>query len=48
MNDAVEQVVIMAIATAFFSIVCEHTVAAHPKTIELTPYVPMVKTHMAK
>ena len=37
----------MAIVTAFFSNVCEHTVAAQPRMIELTPYVPMVKMHMA-
>lgn len=47
MKLAFEIEVIIAIVTAFFSIVCEQTVAAHPRMIELTPYVPRQKIHMA-
>jgi hypothetical protein len=40
----------LAIAKAadFFSLVCPHVEETHPRMMELTPYVPMVKTHMAK
>lgn len=48
MKEAFPAVVIIAITTAFFSGVCEHTVLAHPRTSELTPYVPSVNTTMAK
>lgn len=37
MNDALDREVIMAMTTAFFSGVCEQTVADHPRRIELTP-----------
>ena len=43
MKDAFEIEVIIAMVTAFFSTVWEHTVAAQPRMIELTPYVPIVK-----
>jgi hypothetical protein len=33
----------MAMVTARFSAVCEQTVAAQPRIIEFTPYVPIVK-----
>ena len=40
----------LAIARAadFFSLVCPHVEDTHPRIILLTPYVPIVKTHMAK
>jgi len=37
MKDAFDIEVIIAIVTAFFSTVWEHTVAAHPRMIEFTP-----------
>lgn len=48
MNEALPHVVRMAMTTAFFSGVCEHTVLAHPRISEFTPYVPSVNTIMAK
>lgn len=48
MKDALPAVVSMAMTTAFFSGVCEHTVLAHPRMSELTPYVPSVNTIIAK
>lgn len=38
----------IASADAFFSLVCPQVLPHHARIMELTAYVPIVKTHMAK